>query len=361
MTNMGENINAVENTRSEPKADFLRACLGLPVSRTPVWLMRQAGRYMSEYRAIRAKHSMLEMINTPELAAEVTLQPIDAFGMDAAIIFSDILPPLIGMGLDLAFVEGTGPRIANPVSTPEAVENLVRPDPHESMDGTLKAIGLVSAELQPRDVPLIGFAGAPFTLASYAIEGGGTKNYSKVKTFMYANPDAWRRLMDLLVDVQADYLLAQVAAGAQALQVFDSWAGSALGVQDYERYVKPFNTRLFDNLAGAGVPVVNFSTGTASYIDRVVACGGDVLGVDWRMPLDWFRDRLGSQTGIQGNLDPVALLSPWPQLKRQVDDILKRADGRPGHVFNLGHGILPTTPVENVRRLVDYVHERTAK
>jgi uroporphyrinogen decarboxylase len=361
MTNTSENTNLVKNSKQEPTAAFLRACLGLPAPHTPVWLMRQAGRYMSEYRAIRAKYSMLEMINEPELAAEVTLQPIDAFGMDAAIIFSDILPPLIGMGLDLEFVEGTGPRITNPVSTVDAAGKLGRPDPEESMGGTLEAIRLVSAELQPRGVPLIGFAGAPFTLASYAIEGGGTKNYSKVKTFMYTGPEAWRRLMDLLVDVQADYLLAQVAAGAQALQVFDSWAGSALGVQDYEQYVQPYNTRLFDKLAGAGVPVVNFSTGTASYIDRVVACGGDVLGVDWRMPLDWFRDRMGSQTGIQGNLDPVALLSPWPQLKPHVDDILHRAAGRPGHVFNLGHGILPATPVENVKRLVDYVHYRTAK
>jgi uroporphyrinogen decarboxylase len=361
MTNIGENAGAIENGGTEPSAPFLRACAGLSNDRTPIWLMRQAGRYMSEYQDVRARHSMLEMINTPELAAEVTLQPIDKFGFDAAIIFSDILPPLMGMGLELEFVEGVGPRINNPVSSAADIDKLRTPGAEESMGATLEAIRLVAAELGPRNVPLIGFAGAPFTLASYAIEGGGTKNYARVKTMMYTAPDAWNRLMNKLVDVQAAYLLAQVGAGASALQLFDSWAGSALGVQDYVRFVQPFNTRLFAQLAGAGVPLINFSTGTAAYTREVAACGGDVVGVDWRMPLDWFWKMVGPDRAIQGNLDPIALLGPWQNLQRQVDDILERAAGRPGHIFNLGHGILPPTPVDNVKKLVDYVRERTSK
>jgi uroporphyrinogen decarboxylase len=361
MTNTGENARAIERGRSEPGAAFLRACLGLSTDRTPVWLMRQAGRYMREYQAIRSKYSMLETINTPEIAAEVTLQPIEKFGFDAAIIFSDILPLLIGMGLNLEFVEGVGPRITNPVSGPADVERLHRSEAAESMGPTLEAIRLVSAELDARDVPLIGFAGAPFTLASYAIEGGGTKTYAKVKTLMRTDPDTWNELMNRLVEVTVEYLRAQVEAGASALQLFDSWAGSALGVQDYVQYVKPYNTRLFEGLSGAGVPLINFSTGTAAYIDQVVSCGGDVIGVDWRMPLDWFWSRIGPGKAIQGNLDPVALLGPWEELRKQAEDILNRAAGRPGHIFNLGHGILPQTPVDNVMRLVDYVRERTSK
>jgi uroporphyrinogen decarboxylase len=359
MTNNGQSAVPASDSRPETTGAFLRACRRQPASYTPVWLMRQAGRYMSEYRALRAKHSMLEMINTPELAAEVTLQPIDKFGFDAAIIFSDILPPLIGMGLDLEFVEGLGPRIKNPVQTGKDVERLATPPPEESMAGTLGAVRLVTAELTTRNIPLIGFAGAPFTLASYAIEGGGTKIYSKVKSLMYAAPDTWDRLMNKLVDVQCAYMLAQVDAGASALQLFDSWAGSALGVQDYVRYVKPYNTRLLGRLTEAGVPLINFSTGTAPYIEEVAACGGDVIGVDWRMPIDWFREKVGYDKAVQGNLDPISLLGTWEQLKSQIDDILDRAAGRPGHIFNLGHGILPQTPVDNVKRLADYVRERT--
>ena len=359
MTNNGQNAVPESDSRPETAGAFLRACRRQPASYTPVWLMRQAGRYMSEYRALRAKHSMLEMINTPELAAEVTLQPIDKFGFDAAIIFSDILPPLMGMGFDLEFVEGLGPRIKNPVLTEKDVERLATPPPEESMSGTLEAVRLVTAELSTRNVPLIGFAGAPFTLASYAIEGGGTKIYSKVKSLMYAAPDTWDQLMNKLVDVQCAYMLAQVDAGASALQLFDSWAGSALGVQDYVRYVKPYNTRLLGRLTEAGVPLINFSTGTAPYIEEVAACGGDVIGVDWRMPIDWFREKVGYDKAVQGNLDPISLLGTWEQLKSQIDDILDRAAGRPGHIFNLGHGILPQTPVDNVKRLADYVRERT--
>ncbi len=361
---MSEAMN-VETTAAdvveEPTALFLRACRRLPVERTPVWFMRQAGRYMEEYRAIRAQHAMLDVINTPELAAEVTLQPINRFGFDAAIIFADILPPLIGMGLNLEFVKGEGPVIHNPLTTTYDIDLLATPPAEQSMGPTLEAIGLVASELAPRDIPLIGFAGAPFTLASYAIEGGGSKQYAKTKALMYGEPAAWQRLMNKLVTVQADYLLKQAKAGAAALQVFDSWAGIALGRQDYERFVAPYNTQLFTMLQRAGVPVINFSTGTAAYVDLVASCGGDVVGVDWRMPLDWSRERIRPEQAIQGNLEPIALFAPWRELRYQIDDILARAGDAPGHIFNLGHGILPQTPVETVDRVLAYVREQTAR
>lgn len=348
-------MNSLENS------NFLRAARRQPVSRTPIWLMRQAGRYMPEYRAIRAKYKMLEVMRTPELAAEVTLQPIEAFDMDAAIIFSDILPPLIGMGLDLEFIGGVGPRIHNPIESTADIEKLRTPTAAENMQFTLDAIKIVSTELTPRGIPLIGFSGAPFTLASYAIEGGGSKTYSKMKTLMYNDPEGWDTLMRKLVTVQADYLKAQVVYGASALQVFDSWAGLALGYLDYIRYVQPYNTMLFEELRETAVPVINFSAGTALYLDEVAKCGGDVIGVDWRIPIDMAWEKVGHDRAVQGNLDPVSLLTEWPQLKARTDDVLARVDGRLGHIFNLGHGIFPNVPVDNVRRLVDYVHERTAK
>ncbi|MFN8492937.1 MAG: uroporphyrinogen decarboxylase [Caldilineaceae bacterium] len=345
--------------QSEPTATFLRACRGLPVAHTPVWLMRQAGRYMAEYRALRAEHSMLELIRTPELAAQVTLQPLGAFALDAAIIFADILPPLIGMGLKLDFVKGEGPAIENPLTRPYDIDLLATPPAEETMPATLKAIEMVAKELASRNIPLIGFAGAPFTLASYAVEGGTSRNFAKVKALMYSEPAAWKRLMTKLVTVQADFLVKQAKAGAAALQVFDSWAGLALGQADYLRYVQPYNKMLYQALTQAGVPVINFSTGTSSYLPDVAACGGDVLGVDWHKPLDWAWQQIGYQRPIQGNLDPIALLAPWPELKFRLDEVLAQVAGRPGHIFNLGHGILPNTPVDNVRRLVDYVHEQT--
>lgn len=350
------------NDTPEPKSRFLRACRRLPVDATPIWLMRQAGRYMGEYREIRARHSMLEVIGTPELAAEITLQPIAAFDLDAAIIFADILPPLIGMGLDLQFVKGEGPVIHNPISRTYDIDLLAAPPARETrLSATLEAIELATAELAPRNIPLIGFAGAPFTLASYAIEGGGSKHYVKTKALMYSEPAAWKRLMEKLVTVQADYLLAQAEAGAAALQLFDSWAGLALGREDYVRFVQPHNVRLFELVKKAGVPVINFSTGTMAYIEKVAEAGGDVVGVDWRMPLDWAWARIGEERPIQGNLDPVALLAPWRELQFRVEDVLRRADGRPGHIFNLGHGIFPDTRPDNVRRLVDFVHEQTSE
>ena len=344
----------------EPTSRFLRACKRLPVEATPIWLMRQAGRYMAEYRALRAKYSMLEMIRTPELAAEVTLQPINAFELDAAIIFADILPPLMGMGLDLEFVPGKGPVIYNPISTTDDIHKLATPPAEDFLYATLEAIKLVSAELEPRGIPLIGFAGAPFTLACYAIEGGGSKDYARAKALMFSEPVAWGQLMDKLVSVHADYLLNQAQAGASALQVFDSWVGSALGKEEYLRFVQPYNTKLFDMLRVAGVPLINFSTGTYPYLEEVSACGGDVIGVDWRMPLGDAWSKIGYGHAIQGNLDPITLLSPWEELQSYIDRVLEEAGGRLGHIFNLGHGIHKTTPVETVEKLVHYVHERTS-
>ena len=346
-------------TQPEPASRFLRACHRLPVDATPVWLMRQAGRYMPEYRALREKHSMLEMIQSPELAAEVTLQPINAFDLDAAIIFADILPPLIGMGLSLEFHPGKGPIIHNPIQTNYDIDLLGTPPAEETLAPTLEAIRIVTAELEPKGIPLIGFAGAPFTLASYAIEGGGSKDYAKTKALMYREPAAWKRLMEKLVTVQADYLLEQAHAGASALQVFDSWAGLALGRDAYQCYVAPYNALLFGKLKQAGVPVINFSTGTFPYLEDVAACGGEVIGVDFRMPLGAAWEKIGSQCAIQGNLDPMALLADWPEVQYQIDRVLEQGAGRPGHIFNLGHGIHQTTPRENVKSLVDYVHERT--
>lgn len=348
-------------TNSELTSRLLRACRRLPVDATPIWLMRQAGRYMAEYRALREKYSMLDLIQSPELAAKVTLQPMKAFDLDAAIIFSDILVPLIGMGLKLDFHPGQGPVIHNPIKTTYEIDLLGTPPAEETMAPTLEGIRLATAELTPRAIPVIGFAGAPFTLASYAIEGCGSKDYAKTKALMYSEPAAWKRLMEKLVAVQADYLLKQAQSGAAALQVFDSWAGLALGQEAYRQYVAPYNTVLFDQLNQAGVPVINFSTGTFSYLEDVAACGGDVIGVDFRMPLGAAWQKIGLESPIQGNLDPMALLADWRELKYQVDRVLEDADGRPGHIFNVGHGLHQSTPVENVRRLVDYVHEQTCK
>jgi uroporphyrinogen decarboxylase len=303
---------------------------------------------------------MLEIVRSAELSAQVTLLPVDAFGVDAAIVFSDILPPLVGMGLELEFATGEGPVIANRIESARDVDLLGAPPAEETMAGTLGAIALVRRELESRDVPVIGFAGAPFTLASYAIEGGSSKDFSRTKAFMLSEPAAWRRLLGKLATVQADYLLAQARAGAQALQVFDSWAGRALGREDYLRYVAPHNRDLYAAVARAGVPVVNFSLGVGAYLEDAAGCGGDVVGLDWTLPLDEAWARVGFERPVQGNLDPASLLAPWRELRARIDDVLDRAGGRPGHVFNVGHGLVPQTPGDNVRRLVEHVHERTS-
>jgi uroporphyrinogen decarboxylase len=317
--------------------------------------MRQAGRYMPEYRKLREKHSLLELCRTPELAVEVTLQPIRAFGFDAAILFSDLLIPLAPMGLPFDFQAGEGPVVEAPVRSAADVAALRRFEPREELGMVLEAIRLLRRDLQ---VPLIGFAGAPFTLASYAIEGGHSSNFAKTKGLMYGDPPTWHRLAGLLADVVADYLRAQVEAGVQAVQLFDSWIG-ALDEADYREFVLPHVRRIFDAVADLDVPKIHFGTGTGHLLAVQREAGGTVIGVDWRTPLDEGWKRAGDGVAVQGNLDPTLLFAPRERLLARVDDVLRRAGARPGHVFNLGHGILPGTPVEAVRAVVDHVHEAT--
>jgi uroporphyrinogen decarboxylase len=337
---------------------FLKACRREAADCTPVWFMRQAGRYMAEYRSLRAKHSILELCKTPELAAQVTLQPIDRFPLDAAIIFADILLPLEAMGLSLEFADGEGPVIHNPISDRRSVEQLKLVD-GEELSYVAEAISLTGKVLNGR-VPLIGFAGAPFTLASYAIEGGGSRNYVLTKQLMYREPDVWHKLMDKLARVVTGYLRRQIRAGAQAIQLFDSWVG-CLAPGDYEEYVLPHVQLIFEGLKREGVPLIYFGTGTSAILRQMRQAGADVLGVDWRIHLDEAWTTVGHDVAVQGNLDPLVLFAPLHEIERRVEDILRRAAGRPGHIFNLGHGILPNTPVEHVAAVVDMVHKLSAR
>jgi uroporphyrinogen decarboxylase len=346
-------ITPTMNTR------FLDACRRQPVDRVPVWFMRQAGRYMPEYRALRERYSLLQLCRTPELAVQVTLQPIDALDVDAAILFSDLLLPLAPLGLPFDFQAGEGPVIERPLRSAADIDALRRFEPREELGHVLEAIRLLRVELSAR-VPLIGFAGAPFTLASYAIEGGHSNNFALTKGLMYGQPADWHRLAALLVDIVADYLRAQVEAGAQALQVFDSWIG-ALDATDYREFVLPHVRVLFERLAGLGVPLVHFGTGTGHLLALQREAGGDVLGLDWRTPLAEGWARVGHDRAVQGNLDPTLLFAPRERLLARVDEVLAQAAGRPGHIFNLGHGILPGTPVENVKAVVEHVHARTQR
>jgi len=333
---------------------FLKACRREPVDCTPVWFMRQAGRYMAEYRALRAKHSILELCKTPELAAQVTLQPIDRFPLDAAIIFADILLPLEPMGLSLEFAQGEGPVIHNPVRDQADVERLNVIDGGE-LEYVAEAIRQIRRALNGR-VPLIGFAGAPFTLASYAIEGGSSRNYLLTKQLMYCEPKAWHQLMDKFARVITGYLRRQIKAGAQAIQLFDSWVG-CLSVGDYVEYVLPHVQLIFEGLKREGVPMIHFGTGTSAMLRQMREAGGDVIGVDWRIHLDEAWSTVGHDVAVQGNLDPLTLFAPLHEIERRVADILRRAGGRSGHIFNLGHGILPTTPIEHVAATIDMVHK----
>ncbi len=333
---------------------FLRACRRQEVDCTPVWLMRQAGRYMKEYMAIRSKYSFLTMCKTPELAAEVTLQPVEKLGVDAAILFADILLPLEGMGITLEFAKDEGPVIHNPVRTMADVERLRVIEPEEDVPYVLEAVRLVRRELDGR-VPLIGFSGAPFTLASYIIEGGGSKNYVKCKQMMWQAPEVWHALMAKLAEVTLRYLRAQIRAGAQAVQVFDSWVG-ALAPDDYEEFVLPHSKFVMDGLKGEGVPVIHFAHNASTLLDLVKRAGGDVIGLDWRVDLGEAWERLGYDVAVQGNLDPMALFAPIPVIEEKVRRILERAGNRPGHIFNLGHGIHKETPVEHAIALVEAVH-----
>lgn len=332
---------------------FLRACRREPVDATPVWFMRQAGRYMAEYRAIREKYSLLEICYQPELAVEVTMQPVRALGVDAAILFADILLPVIPLGLGLEFARGEGPVIGKPVRTLEDVMAMRPVHAETDLGYVMEAIRVLRREL---NVPLIGFCGAPFTVASYIIEGGASREFLKTKTMMYSAPEVWQALMNRLSNVLAEYLVGQIRAGAQAVQIFDSWVG-ALSPQDYENFVLPYSQKVLQAAKAENVPVIHFGTNTATLLPPMKRAGGDVIGLDWRIPLDDGWTLLGHDVAVQGNLDPALLFAPQPEIKKRVHDILRRADGRPGHIFNLGHGILQHTPVENVKAVVDMVHE----
>ncbi|HXH26227.1 MAG TPA: uroporphyrinogen decarboxylase [Vicinamibacterales bacterium] len=337
---------------------FLKACRREPVDATPVWFMRQAGRYMAEYRALRERYSLLEICRTPDLATEVTLQPVRRIDVDAAILFSDLLLPLEPMGLPFDFVRGEGPHVERPISDPADIDRLRAFEPREALGYVLDAIRQTKAELAGR-VPLIGFAGAPFTLASYAIEGGHSSNFARTKALMYAHPEAWHRLCERLATVIADYLLAQIEAGVDAIQLFDSWVGT-LGAADYREFALPHTRRIFE-VIGSRVPTIHFGTGTATILAELREAGGDVIGVDWRIPIDEAWDRIGADRAVQGNLDPTVLLGPATRMLQQTDEILARVGRRPGHIFNLGHGILPSTPVEHVQMLAQYVHSASRR
>ena len=347
--------STLEANSAEPQSRFLRACSRLPVDRTPVWFMRQAGRYMPEYRQIRSKYDLLEIVKRPEIAAEVTLQPVQAFDVDAAILFADILLPVVPMGMQLAFVKGEGPQLSDPIRSARAVERLRILKAETDLDYVMETVRLVRSEL-PESTPLIGFSGAPFTVASYMIEGGPSRDYRFTKSLMYNAPEVWQSLMEKLTASLSDYLLAQIRSGAQAVQLFDSWVGS-LSPMDYQRYVLPYTRRVFEAISQSGVPAIHFGTGTTTLLPLMKLAGGGVIGLDWRLPLDQGWQLLGYEIAVQGNLDPVALFSSPAVLRQQVEDVLRRASGRPGHIFNLGHGILQHTPVGNVRAVVEMVHE----
>jgi uroporphyrinogen decarboxylase len=338
---------------------FLRACRREPVDATPVWFMRQAGRYMPEYRAIRAKHTLLEICKQPEIATEVTLQPVKAMGVDAAILFADILLPLEPMGAPFEFAAGEGPRFFEAVRDAKAIDKLRLIDPEESLGYVLSAIRMIRRELDGK-TPLIGFAGAPFTLASYLVEGGKSANYATTKRLMYNEPALWSALMHKLAEVVRRYLLAQIEAGAQAVQLFDSWVGE-LSPLDYEEYILPHVRHILADVEATGVPVIHFGTGTATLLELMKKAGGTVIGIDTFTPLEQARARLGNDVALQGNLEPLLLSAPRELLSRRVDDVLSRARGAAGHVFNLGHGILPDTPPDAVKFVADIVHERTAR
>jgi uroporphyrinogen decarboxylase len=332
---------------------FLDAARRRPVDVTPVWLMRQAGRSLPEYRKLRERWTLVDIVAQPELCAEVTLQPVRRLGVDAAVMFADIMLPLRGMGVEFELVENVGPVIARPIGSAADIEALVVPPGEAAAPQVITAVRQVVAQ---SPVPVIAFSGAPFTLASYLIEGRPSRDFARVKAFMYSEPDAFDRLLAKLAATMAGYLQAQVAAGASAIQLFDSWAG-ALAVDDYEARVLPHTRAIFAALGSSGVPRIHFGTDTAGMLESIASTGPDVVSLDWRVPLDAGWERVGHDRGIQGNLDPAVLLGPAELVRERARDILRRAGGRPGHIFNLGHGVLPTTPLENLQVLVETVHE----
>jgi len=349
----------VETTKNSLQdSPFMKACRNESVPYTPIWLMRQAGRYMPEYREVRGKTTFLELCKTPALAAEVTVTAAERLGVDAAIIFADILLILEPMGLQLEFAQGEGPVIHNPVRGGLDVDRLLEVEDVSALEFVFDAIRLTRQELRP-NIPLIGFSGAPFTLAAYMTEGGGSKNYIHTKKLMYEDPQAWHAMLSLISRGLVKYLNAQVDAGAQALQLFDSWIG-CLSPEDYKEFVLPHTREVIQGIK-SGVPVIHFGTGTASLLELISEAGGNVIGLDWRVPLDQGWERVGLNRSIMGNLDPVSLFASPGTIRAHAKRILDQAAGRPGHIFNLGHGILPETPVDNVIALVDIVHELSAK
>ena len=320
--------------------------------------MRQAGRYMSEYRALRERHTLLEICANPDLATEVTLQPVRRIDVDAAILFSDLLLPLEPMGLPFDFIKGEGPQLERPIDTTADIDRLKIFEPREALRHVLIAIRQIQSELAGR-VPLVGFAGAPFTLASYAIEGGHSNTFAKTKALMYGHPDGWHRLCEKLSSIVADYLIAQIDAGVNAVQIFDSWVG-ALSAADYREFALPHTCRIFEAI-GSRVPTIHFGTGTTAILEELCEAGGTVIGVDWRIPIDEAWTRIGASRGVQGNLDPTLLLGPPARMLQETDNVLARIGNRPGHIFNLGHGILPSTPVEHVQMLAQYVHSASRR
>ncbi len=334
----------------------MRTCRSEPVERTPVWFMRQAGRSLPEYRELRKQFNLFEVCRRPELCAEVTLQPVAAHGVDAAVMFADIMLPVLGMGVEVELVESVGPVVEEPVRTMADVERLRVADPEEAVPFILEAIRLVRSDLHP-DRAVVGFCGGPFTVAGYLIEGKPTRDFVLVKTLMYREPAVWHALMDKLAETFTAYVRAQVAAGADVIQVFDSWVG-ALSPADYREFAGPYASRI---LAALDVPTIHFGTGTATLLSSMADAGGDVIGLDWRIPLDDGWAIVGEDRGVQGNLDPAVMLGPWGRIEAGAADVLARAGGRPGHIFNLGHGVLPDTDPAALRRLVELVHERTAK
>jgi len=333
---------------------FLDACRRRPTDVRPVWFMRQAGRYLKPYRDIRSKFSILEICKRPDLAATVTLQPVEILDVDAAIIFADLLLPVEPMGLKLKFVAGEGPVINNPVRNSSDIDSLSISNT-DDLGYVGQSIQMVVRELAGR-VPVIGFVGAPFTLASYMIEGGASRTFTRTKQLMYRDETLWRRLMGKIVDVLGPFALMQIANGARAIQVFDSWVG-ALGPDDYVRYVAPYSRALIERIRSGGVPVIHFGTGAAGFFRELHAAGGDVMGVDWRVNIDAAWMDISYRSAVQGNLDPSVLFAPLPEVRMRVHELLKRTGTRPGHIFNLGHGILPETPVENVKAVVQIVRE----
>jgi uroporphyrinogen decarboxylase len=343
---------------SAPNSLFVRAAKAQPTERTPVWFMRQAGRYMPEYRAIRRKYSLIEICKKPEIAAKVTIEAAEILKVDAAIIFADLLLPLEVMGLPFHFASGEGPKIEKPIRTMQDVAAL-RTDRAGDLGYVSEGVKIVCKHFGDK-LPVIGFCGAPFTLASYMIEGGSSRNYVFTKTVMYSAPEAWSELMGKLVSVTAEYSAEQVRAGADTIQIFDSWVG-CLSVEDYRRYVLPHAADLVRRLQKTGVPIIYFGTDSATLLPSMKETGAEVIGLDWRIPLDTGWRNLGFKGSVQGNLDPVLLFAEWKQLKERAEDILRQAAGRPGHIFNLGHGILPETPVDNVKALCDFVREHSVE